>query len=123
MRNGLPAVNTDSFVHEAGGNAELIYGDETDGLHGPPPFNEFTQQHRIEAGITGDRAQGLTDGKASLLPNSWGGDEFVKTEPFSMHGQQVSDQLSEQQISDQQTISQTRLNQAAANSSQQTTNP
>jgi len=85
VRNGLPPVNTDSFVHEAAGHAELIYGDE--GGFSAPPFNEFTQEHRIEAGITGVRAQGLTDGKASLLPNAWGGDEFCKPEPFSIHGQ------------------------------------
>jgi hypothetical protein len=94
VRNGLPPVSTDSFVHEAAGQAELIYGDEGNGFTAPP-FNEFTQEHRIEAGITGVRAEGLTDGKASLLPNSWGGDEFCKPEPFSIHGQTDQSNLDE----------------------------
>lgn len=75
VRNNLPPCMTDSFVHEAGGNAELIYGDE--GFQSPPPYMEFTQDHRIERGIHGIRDAGLTTGHGSWLPNAWGDDEFI----------------------------------------------
>jgi hypothetical protein len=73
----------DSFVYEAGGMAELIYGDE--GTTDIPPYFGFDQSHRINSGITGTRAQGLTTGHGSYLPNAWGGDEFVGPE-WSMSG-------------------------------------
>lgn len=82
----LPPTSLDSFVYEAGGMANLIYGDE--GTDGPPPYYEFDQTHRINAGIFGIDNAGLTTGHGSLLPNAWGGDEFVKTEPFTMSGAQ-----------------------------------
>jgi hypothetical protein len=83
---GLPPTSMDSFVFEAGGMADLIYGDEgTDGL---PPYYEFDQTHRINAGIFGVDNAGLTTNHGSVLPNAWGGDEFVKTEPWTMSGAQ-----------------------------------
>lgn len=79
-RNGLPPTSTDSFVYEAGGMAELIYGDEGTGRI--PPFFEFSSDHRIEAGIFGKRAEGLTTGHSSPLPSTYGGDEFYMPEPW-----------------------------------------
>jgi hypothetical protein len=79
-RNGLPVTSLDSFVLNAGGAAEQIYGDE--GSEGPPPFEEFTAGHRIQAGIQGN-AGGLTTGHGSYLPCAWGGDEFVDGPEFS----------------------------------------
>jgi hypothetical protein len=64
---GLPQTNLDSFVAQAQGNAELIYGDE--GEDGPPPYEYFTEEHRIEAGINNSQ---LTTGHASDLPEAWG---------------------------------------------------
>jgi hypothetical protein len=73
--NGLPPTNLDSFVYQAGANADKIYGDEgTDGL---PPLYGFTQASRINAGITGQRDAGLTTGHGSYMPNAWGADEFL----------------------------------------------
>lgn len=83
-RNGLPPTLTDSFVKEAGSMAEYIYGDE--GPEGLPPYEEFTPIHRINVGIMGIRDQVLTTGHGSNLPSSWGGDEFVDTEPFNLSG-------------------------------------
>ncbi len=84
IRNGLPPTSMDSFVLNAEGQAEAIYGDEgTDGL---PPYDEFTPQHRINMGITGIRDSGLTTGHGSMLPPASGGDEFVDTEGFTMSG-------------------------------------
>jgi len=80
-RNGLPPCNLDSFVYEAAGMADLIYGDE--GTEGPPPFEEFTKEHRIQAGIWGRRAAGITTGHGSYLPDAWGGDEWVDGPEFS----------------------------------------
>lgn len=77
-RNGLPPTLMDSFVHEAGGQAELIYGDE--GVVDIPPYFEFTKEHRIERGITGVRYQGLATGHSSFLPDAWGGDEWTGNE-------------------------------------------
>jgi hypothetical protein len=87
LRNGLPPVTTDSFVYEAGGMAELIYGDE--GSRSLSPYFEFTPEHRIGAGITGTRAEGLTTGHATALPTSWGGDEFYMPESMWCFGQQM----------------------------------
>jgi hypothetical protein len=74
-RNGLPPVTLDSFVKNAGGNAESIYGDE--GTTSVPPYYGFTYQNRINAGITGQRDTGLTTGHGSYLPSTWGADEFL----------------------------------------------
>lgn len=74
-RNGLPMTSTDSFVLNSGGEGELIYGGE--GADGVPPYNEFTPAHRIERGITGTRAEGLTTFHGSLLPSASGNDEFI----------------------------------------------
>jgi hypothetical protein len=79
-RNGLPVTSLDSFVLNAGGAADQIYGDE--GTEGPPPFEEFTAGHRIQAGIQGN-ASGLTTGHGSYLPCAWGGDEYVDGPEFS----------------------------------------
>jgi len=85
-RNGLPETTLDSFVLQAKGDADAIYGDE--GTVGLPPFGEpgFTREHRIERGITGERSIGLTTGHGSVLPAAWGGDEFVKGSEFSLSG-------------------------------------
>ncbi|CAN5390075.1 hypothetical protein BH10CYA1_BH10CYA1_47330 [soil metagenome] len=83
-RNGLPSTNLDSFVTQAAGNAELIYGDE--GVVGLPPYNDFTKEHRINHGIYDVRAKGLSTGHSSILPDAWGGDEFVKGPEFDMSG-------------------------------------
>lgn len=64
---GLPPTRLDSFVFEAGGSAELIYGDE--GTYGPPPYFGFSSPHHIEAGI---HSGGLTTGHRSGLPEAWG---------------------------------------------------
>jgi hypothetical protein len=64
---GLPQTNLDSFVAQAQGNAELIYGDE--GEDGPPPYEYFMEENRIEAGINNSQ---LTTGHASDLPEAWG---------------------------------------------------
>jgi hypothetical protein len=63
----LPPTSLDSFVTNAAGLAENIYGDEgTDGL---PPYQGFTEDHTIGAGIYNPF---LTTGHASLLPSAWG---------------------------------------------------
>lgn len=76
--NGLPPCTMDSFVRNAAGMADLIYGDE--GTDGPPPFEEFTAIHRIDTGIFGDTNKGLTTGHRSHLPSAWGNDEFLGAE-------------------------------------------
>ena len=76
-RMGLPPTTTDSFVYQAGGMADLIYGDESNGL---PPFFGFSQEHRINAGIFGQRDAGITTGHGSFLPDAWGADEFIGNE-------------------------------------------
>lgn len=83
-RNGLPNTTLDSFVLNAGGSAEHIYGDE--GADGIPPYFEFTKAHRINTGITGQRDTGLTTGHGSMMPDATGGDEFVDGPEFSMSG-------------------------------------
>lgn len=67
---GLPPTNLDSFVHQAGGRAEEIYGDE--GVDGLPPIDGFNAHNRIDAGIFGTRNAGLTTGHGSLMPSAWG---------------------------------------------------
>lgn len=76
--NGLPPTVMESFVRNAGASADLIYGDE--GTDGPPPYSEFTKMHRIESGIHGGTASGLTTGHRANLPSAWGNDEFLGAE-------------------------------------------
>jgi len=64
---GLPQTQLTSFVQDAGGSAELIYGDE--GTFGIPPYFSFTQDHRIGSGIASSQ---LSTGHASTLPSAWG---------------------------------------------------
>lgn len=71
----LPPTTLDGFVSQAGGMAEMIYGDEgTDGL---PPLNGFDKGSRINSGIM---SPGLTTGHGSFMPDAWGGDEFTGNE-------------------------------------------
>lgn len=74
----LPPCTMDSFVREAGGHAEHIYGDE--GSNGLPPYQGFGKAHRINAGIMDTRDAGLTTGHGSLMPDAWGKDEFLGAE-------------------------------------------
>jgi hypothetical protein len=69
----LPPTNLDSFVYQSG-YSDAIYGDESTGL---PPYYGFTADHRINAGITGQNAAGLTTGHGSFMPDAWGADEFL----------------------------------------------
>ena len=62
---GLPQTSLDSFVVNAGGNADAIYGDE--GTDDIPPFFGFDSSHTINAGINSN----LTTGHASNLPGAW----------------------------------------------------
>lgn len=91
--NRLPPVRMDSFVQQAGGMAEAIYGDEgvggiekkggNIGIFHPgklPPFENFTREHRIDTGIVGQRAAGLTTGHGSFMPCAWGADEYIGNE-------------------------------------------
>jgi hypothetical protein len=75
LRNGLPPTTMDSFVYEAGGHAEHIYGDE--GVNGLPPYMGFGKAHRINAGIMDRRDAGLTTGHGSYMPDATGKDEFI----------------------------------------------
>lgn len=77
-RGGLPPTRMDSFVFNAGGRANQIYGDE--GADSLPPYEEFTREHRINEGIVADRDVGLTTGHGSYLPDAWGNDEFLGAE-------------------------------------------
>lgn len=63
----LPRTTLDSFVYQAGGQAEQIYGDE--GVMGLPPINGLGGGNVINAGITGQRAAGLTTNHRSDLPS------------------------------------------------------
>ncbi|HEY9679885.1 MAG TPA: hypothetical protein V6C76_17915 [Drouetiella sp.] len=74
----LMPTTMDSFVRQAQGNAELIYGDE--GHEGPPPFSEFEYMNRINNGIFDTRDKGLTTGHGTELPSAWGRDEFLGAE-------------------------------------------
>jgi hypothetical protein len=76
---GLPPTNLDSFVHQAGGRAEEIYGDE--GVNGLPPIDGFEFHNRIDFGIVdgvdefgrpNNRNAGLTTGHGSIMPSAWG---------------------------------------------------
>ena len=63
----LPPTSTDSFVANAGGQAETIYGDE--GSNGIPPLSTFDT---IDNGIQGQTAAGLTTGHHDgSLPSAW----------------------------------------------------
>jgi len=73
-RANLPPTNLDSFVFQSGMNPE-IYGDEGD-INIPPLFS-FQKQNRINAGINGVDAAGLTTGHGSFMPDAWGADEFL----------------------------------------------
>ncbi|HEY9732024.1 MAG TPA: hypothetical protein V6C89_08930 [Drouetiella sp.] len=77
-RNGLPPTQMDSFVRQAAGNAENIYGDE--GHEGPPPYFYFEYENRINSGIYDIRDKGLTTGHGSYMPSAWGRDEFLGAE-------------------------------------------
>jgi len=91
-RNGLPPTMLDSFVYEAMEMRDYIYGDE--GVFGPPPYDEYTAAHRIDAGILDGsrvdtpggpeimdkRASGLTTGHGAWMPDGVGADEFVGNE-------------------------------------------
>ncbi len=74
-KNGLPPCNMDSFVYQAGAQAEMIYGDE--GVTDIPPLFGFTNASRINAGITGINDVGLTTGHGSYMPSATGADEFI----------------------------------------------
>jgi hypothetical protein len=88
LAGGLPPTTMDSFVYQAGGNADAIYGDEStvigNGTYSlppgvsPTPITGFEKRDRIDAGITGTRAAGLTTGHGSYLPDAAGRDEFLK---------------------------------------------
>ena len=62
---GLPQTSLDSFVADAGGNADQIYGDE--GTTDIPPLFGFSSGNTINSGITSN----LTTGHASGLPSAW----------------------------------------------------
>ncbi|PWU01017.1 MAG: hypothetical protein C5B53_03345 [Candidatus Melainabacteria bacterium] len=64
---GLPQTRLDSFVAQAGGQAELIYGDE--GVFDIPPYFNFTDDHHINTGIHSGITTGHQDGS---LPEAWG---------------------------------------------------
>lgn len=63
----LPKTRLDSFVF-TDPNPELRYGDE--GRYTVPPYNTFTEIHRIERGLVGK--SGLTTGHKSDAPDAWG---------------------------------------------------
>lgn len=63
----LPKTTLDSFVRNAGGMADMIYGDE--GADGLPPFFGFSEGHRIQRGI---HSGNLSTGHRSNLPSAWG---------------------------------------------------
>lgn len=86
---GLPPTRLDSFVREAGGLANQIYGDE--GTSGPPPIQGFNQVNRIDMGISTSASNfGLTTGHESVLPSAWGADEFSpNAEPPSISGDHI----------------------------------
>jgi len=61
----LPRTTLDSFVYQAGGAADQIYGDE--GTDGPPPMSGMDESHTIGSGIHSN----LTTGHSSDLPSAW----------------------------------------------------
>ncbi|MBS2006402.1 MAG: hypothetical protein JST01_05140 [Cyanobacteria bacterium SZAS TMP-1] len=62
----LPKTTLDSFVYQAGGAAEQIYGDE--GQEGLPPMFGMDESHTIGSGIN---SGGLTTGHQSNMPSAW----------------------------------------------------
>jgi|GEM_PF-1171922 len=62
----LPKTTLDSFVYQAGGAAEQIYGDE--GVGGLPPMFGMDESHTIGSGIN---SGGLTTGHQSNMPSAW----------------------------------------------------
>ena len=74
----LPPCNLDSFVYQAGAQAELIYGDE--GSISIPPLFGYAPDSRIDAGIQGINDYGLTTGQGSMMPSATGADEFLGAE-------------------------------------------
>ena len=62
----LPKTTLDSFVYQAGGAAEQIYGDE--GVGGLPPMFGFSEGNTIGSGIN---SGGLTTGHQSNMPSAW----------------------------------------------------
>ena len=68
----LPPTTLDSFVHNAGGAASRIYGDEGTGFFGPPPDNGFPESSTINAGIVGSNNKTLTTGHRSKMPSASG---------------------------------------------------
>ncbi len=69
--NGLPPTSLDSFVRNAGGHAEAIYGDE--GTNSWPPLSGFGPGNTINAGIVGQRSKTITTGHGgSRLPTASG---------------------------------------------------
>lgn len=70
--DGLPPTRLDSFVREAGGLANKIYGDE-DEEGGLPKIEGFNPENRIEFGITNSENHiNLTTGHESYLPSACG---------------------------------------------------
>ncbi|MBY0551651.1 MAG: hypothetical protein K2W95_30490 [Candidatus Obscuribacterales bacterium] len=63
-KSTLPPTRLEGFVHNSG-KSEAIYGDE--GIY-LPPFDSFTADHRIEAGIN---SPDLTTGHKSNAPSAW----------------------------------------------------
>jgi hypothetical protein len=113
QRSNLPPTNLDSFVYQAGGMADQIYGDEGD--VDIPPLNSFQKQNRINAGINGVNAAGLTTGHGSYMPDAWGADEFLMPPgEWDMTGSGSSIQIPPPGINLGQ-ILQTGLNQATLN--------
>jgi hypothetical protein len=86
--SGLPPTNLDSFVYQSGYNTN-IYGDEGD--VDIPPLNSFQKDNRINAGINGQNAAGLTTGHGSYMPDAWGADEFLSSPgEWDFAGQQTN---------------------------------
>lgn len=93
FRNNLPPTRFDSFVRNAGAHAEHIYGDENN------VYQCFSEAHRINTGISGDRDAGLTTGHGSILPDAWGRDEFSDKPESSQSGRRGLD-VNQRAISD-----------------------
>lgn len=62
-RNTLPPTRLNSFVRQGG---EAVFGDEGYGL---PPFNSFTEEHRIERAM--ERNPELTTNHRMAGPSAW----------------------------------------------------
>lgn len=88
----LPPTRMDSFITNAGGRADQIYGDE--GALELPPYGEFTKDHRINEGIVGQRDSGITTNHGSFLPDAWGNDEFLGAE-WSQSGANSGNRLNQ----------------------------